>query len=76
MGLGGSIFLIALGALLAFAVDYQLYWLDLTAAGWVLMLVGGLGLVLTLYYWNKRRNSATVVTERRHKDTGPPPPQM
>ena len=32
MGLGGSIFLIALGALLAFAVDYQLYWLDLTAA--------------------------------------------
>lgn len=73
MGVGGSIFLIALGALLAFAVEYQLFWLDLNVAGWVLMLVGVLGLVLTLYYWHRRR-SASVVTERRQRDTPPPPP--
>ena len=32
MGIGGSIFLIALGAILAFAVDADLGWLDLTSS--------------------------------------------
>ena len=37
MGIGGSIFLIALGAILAFAVEADLGWLDLSVVGWVLM---------------------------------------
>jgi hypothetical protein len=74
MGFGVSIFLIALGALLAFAVDYQLWWLDLAVAGWVLMVVGGLGLVVSLLMWGRRRNSGTTVVERRgyHEEAGPP----
>lgn len=56
MGLGVSIFLIAVGALLAFAVDYQLWWLDITVAGWVLIVVGLLGLLLTLLLWSMRRD--------------------
>lgn len=72
MGIGVSIFLIAVGALLAFAVDYQLWWLDVTVAGWVLMAVGVLGLLLTLLLWSRRRR---VVDEPARRDeVGPPPP--
>jgi hypothetical protein len=71
MGIGGSIFLIAVGALLAFAVDYQLGWLDVNMAGWVLMIVGVLGLVLTMVLWSRRRSRATVVEHERPGDLGP-----
>lgn len=74
MSIGVSIFLIAVGALLAFAVDYQLGWLDITIAGWVLMAVGVLGLILTLLLWSRRRNAATMVAERRDYRDEPGPP--
>ena len=45
MGIGGSIFLIALGAILAFAVEAELGFLNLTTVGWVLMVAGAFGLV-------------------------------
>jgi len=55
MGIGGSIFLIAIGAIIAFGVHVQMGWLDLAVVGWVLMLAGFVGLVLTLWFWNVRR---------------------
>jgi hypothetical protein len=55
MGIGGSIFLIAIGAIIAFGVHVQMGWLDLAVVGWVLMLAGFVGLVLTLWLWNSRR---------------------
>lgn len=66
MGIGGSIFLIALGAILAFAVDANLGWLDINVVGWVLMLAGFAGLVLTLWFWQNRRRTIVqpTVTER------------
>jgi hypothetical protein len=75
MGIGGSIFLIAVGAILAFAVDYQLWWLDITIAGWVLMVVGVLGLLLTLLIWSRRRNADSVVERRQEyrDELGPRP---
>jgi hypothetical protein len=74
VGIGVSIFLIAVGALLAFAVDYQLGWLDLTVAGWVLIVVGVLGLVLTMAVWSRRRGATTVVErERDYRDLPGPP---
>lgn len=74
MGIGVSIFLIAVGALLAFAVDYQLWWLDVAVAGWVLMVVGVVGLLLTLLIWGRRRDADRTVVERRdyHDETRPP----
>ncbi|GIG88944.1 DUF6458 family protein [Plantactinospora endophytica] len=60
MGIGGSIFLIALGAILAFAVDVETGWLNLNAVGWVLMLAGVVGIIMTTYLWRNRRR--TVVT--------------
>ncbi|WP_121157651.1 DUF6458 family protein [Micromonospora pisi] len=60
MGIGGSIFLIAMGAIFAFAVDVELGWLDLSVVGWVLMLAGVVGLVMTAWLWRGRRR--TVVS--------------
>ena len=57
MGIGGSIALLVIGAILAFAVkDTDLGgWLDVNVVGWVLILAGLVGMVLTLWVWNSRR---------------------
>lgn len=68
MGIGFSILLVALGAIIAFGVDYQLSWLDLAVVGWVLMLAGLAGVLLTVYYWNRRRRTTDVVEERDYYD--------
>jgi hypothetical protein len=76
MGIGASIFLLALGAILAWAVDFRVSGLDINVIGYILMAVGVLGLVLTLVIWGPRRRNAAVVQERRYVDdpTDPPPP--
>jgi Domain of unknown function (DUF6458) len=68
VGIGGSIFLIVVGAIFAFALDVNLGWLDINVVGWVLMLAGVFGLVLTLYWMRGRRR--TVV--RPAAPTAPP----
>ena len=75
MGLGVSIFLIALGAILAFAVDAEVSGLDVQTVGWIVLAVGVLGLVLSMLFWSSwggpgywGRRRATYV------DEGPPPP--
>ena len=52
MGIGASIFLIAIGAILAFAVDVSTRGLDLNMVGVILMIVGTLGLVLSMMFWS------------------------
>ncbi len=65
MGIGGSIFLIALGAILAFAVEANLGWLDINVVGWVLMIAGFAGLVLTMWFWQSRRRTTVVQPSER-----------
>ena len=48
MRLGTGIFLLALGAIITFAVDVQLDGLDLDVVGWILMGVGALAIVVEL----------------------------
>jgi hypothetical protein len=73
MGIGVSIFLIVVGAILTFAVDATLAGLDLNVVGWILMLAGAAGLIIFFYLWHRRRGARTVVTERRrHNDTDQP----
>jgi hypothetical protein len=86
MGIGGSIALIAIGAILAFAVDVSIGWLDLWVVGWVLMLAGVVGLILTLWFWSSRRRDRIATrtsvgtpvstdyrtVEERRSDVGPP----
>jgi Domain of unknown function (DUF6458) len=67
MGIGGSIFLIVVGAIIAFGVrDQTLGPFDLTVIGWVLMLAGVAVMVITLWVWNsrKRRVVAAAPTSR------------
>jgi hypothetical protein len=52
MGTAVSLFLIAAGAILAFAVNTAVQGVDLVAVGWILMAVGAVGLVLSIAFWN------------------------
>jgi hypothetical protein len=52
MGLGVSIFLIAVGAILTWAVNASVSGLELQTIGVILMVVGALGLVLSMIFWS------------------------
>lgn len=52
MGIGGSIFLIALGAVLAFAVNVSASGIDLNTVGVILLVIGVIGLAASLLLMN------------------------
>jgi hypothetical protein len=61
MRFGGSIFCIAVGLILALAVNVSVSGIDLQLVGWILTAVGVLGLLVSLaLYW---RGRAVVVDE-------------
>ncbi len=51
MGVGTSIFLIAVGAILDFAVTVTTKGFNLNTIGLILMIVGAIGLVISLMFW-------------------------
>jgi len=61
MRLGSSIFLIALGAILAFAVHVSVSGIDLQVVGYILLAVGVLGIILEFAFFAPRRRSTTTV---------------
>ncbi|HEY6737430.1 MAG TPA: DUF6458 family protein [Actinopolymorphaceae bacterium] len=71
MSLGSGIFLVALGAILAFAVRRDLGWLDIQVVGGVLIVTGIVVLVMTFAVWNKRRRGGTVTQSRELHDGQP-----
>lgn len=52
MGIGVSVFLVAVGAILAFAVDVRSEGIDLDTVGVILMIVGGIGLLASMMFWS------------------------
>jgi hypothetical protein len=73
MGIGVSLILIAVGAILTWAVNATVSGLDINTVGIILMVVGAVGLVLSLMFWSSwggvggaTRRRTTVV------DDGPP----
>jgi hypothetical protein len=67
MGLGTSIFLIALGAILRFAVNVTTQGFGLHTAGVILMILGVLGLLISLLWmtmWADRRRRVATVQQR------------
>lgn len=73
MGLGASLFLVAIGAILVWGVTKDVAGVDEDAIGWILMVVGIAGLVLSMIFWSSwggwgGRRRATYVED------GPPPP--
>ena len=52
MGIGTSIFLFAIGAILAFAVNVTTTGFNLNTIGVILMIVGAVGILLSLAFWS------------------------
>ncbi len=52
MGVGVSLLLIAAGAVLTWAVSAETSGIDLNTVGVILMVVGAVGLVLSLVFWS------------------------
>jgi hypothetical protein len=71
MGIGGSIFLLALGAILAFAVNTSINGLDLQVVGYILMAAGALGIVLFLAVFGPRSRRTPYVEETVVRDRLP-----
>ena len=74
MGLGVSIFLIAVGAILTWAVNTEVSGLDINVVGVILLIVGILGLVLSMIFWSSWGGFAGGGARRRttYVDDGPP----
>ena len=68
MGIGVSLFLIAAGAILTFAVEATTEGFDINTVGIILMIVGGIGLLLSLMFWSSfapgRRDERVIVRDR------------
>ena len=63
MGIGTSLFLIAVGAILYFAVETDISGLEISTVGIILMVIGVLGLLISLFMLNSARRT-TVVRDR------------
>jgi hypothetical protein len=67
MGIGVSVFLLALGAILTFAVQADISGLDIQVVGIILMVAGAIGLLLTMLVSGRDRGN-TVTEERVVRD--------
>lgn len=63
MSIGASILLIAIGAILRYALDVNVSGVDIDVVGLILMIAGVLGLVLSLFMF-----------ARSNQQAPPPPP--
>jgi heme/copper-type cytochrome/quinol oxidase subunit 2 len=72
LGIGTSLFLIAVGAVLRFAVSVSAHGFSIHTIGVILMIVGVIGLLISLLWvtiWRNRRAAQTRYVER----DAPPP---
>lgn len=69
MTFAGSIFLIAVGAILRFATHLHVKGIDLQTVGLILMVVGVIGLIIAIWQWavwsRRSRRSEVMVEDRR-----------
>jgi hypothetical protein len=65
MSIGGSIFVIAIGAILRFAVTAHVADVDIRTVGLILMIAGGAALLISLLL---------LALANRDRDPGAPPP--
>lgn len=74
MTIGASLFLLALGAILTWGVEFNASGVNIDVIGLILMAVGTVGLLLSLLFWSSfapfgRRRE--VVSEEVHMPPGP-----
>jgi uncharacterized membrane protein YidH (DUF202 family) len=72
MTFAGSIFLIAVGAILRFATHLHVKGVDLKTIGLILMIAGAVGLLIAIWQWaslsRRARQGDVVVDDRRAVD--------
>ena len=71
MGIGTSIFLIAVGAVLRFAVTATVSGIALATVGTILIIVGVIGLVVSLVFLMQAGHRGTVATRERVTEREP-----
>ena len=74
MGISLSVLLIAVGAVLAWAVNAEVSGIDIQVAGLILVIVGVIGLIASLVFWSSwggfgRRDGAAASTTVIERDT-------
>ncbi len=70
MTIGTSIFLIAVGAILKWAVTAHVSWINIETAGTVLFVLGIVGLVLSViytFYWSRTRTREVHVRDANYE---------
>jgi Domain of unknown function (DUF6458) len=73
MGLGVSLLLIAAGAILAFAVNADISGVEIDTIGWILLIVGIVGAVLSMIFWSSWAGPGYWSRRRGgYADEGPP----
>lgn len=72
MTIGSSIFLIALGAILRYAVTASVAGVDIQVVGLILMIAGAIGLVIGLFMMTAARRDPTYRDPDYRDPPGPP----
>jgi hypothetical protein len=72
MRLGTAIVLLALGAILTFALRVDVSGIDLQVVGWILMIAGALGIVLELAIWGPRQRRRVTTSDAYGAPVGAP----
>jgi hypothetical protein len=73
MGLGASLFLIAGGAILIWGVNAEVAGLDVDAIGAILMVIGVIGLILSMIFWSSWGGLGGGRRRSTYVEEGPPP---
>ena len=73
MGLGVSILLIAAGAILAFAVNKEVSGVDIQTIGWILLIVGIVGGVISMIFWSSWAGPGYWSRRRGYVEDAPTP---
>jgi uncharacterized protein DUF6458 len=69
MGVGIGLLLIAVGAVLAWAVDATTSGVNIHAVGYILLIVGMIGVVLSMIFWSSWAGPGYFVGERGRRRT-------
>ena len=67
MSLGASLFLLAVGAILTFAVSVEASGFNINTVGIILMVIGGIGLLFSLYWMSRNRSGSTRTVVREEE---------
>ncbi len=74
MGIGVSLLLIAAGLILALAVNATVSGVDIDTIGWILVIVGAVGLVLSMIFWSSWAGPGYWSRRRGYSEEGPAGP--